>query len=69
MAKAERVISVDERDHKASQRLYLDGIPSNCQILFAHPEAVIEMQDIHSTSVQRKVKAIIVDEAHLVVQW
>ena len=69
VAKAERVISVDERDRKASQCLSLDGIPSNCQILFTHPEAVIEMQDIHSTSVQRKVKAIIVDEAHLVVQW
>ena len=69
VAKAdERVISVDERDRKASQRLSLDGIPSNCQILFAHPEAVIEMRDIRSTSVQRKVKAIIVDEAHLVVQ-
>ena len=69
VAKAERVISVDKRDRKASQRLSLDGIPSNCQILFAHPEAVIEMRDIRSTSVQRKVKAIIVDEAHLVVQW
>ena len=46
VVKAERVISVDERDHKASQRLYLHGIPSNCQILFAHPEAVVEMRDI-----------------------
>ena len=66
VAKAERVISVDERDRKASQRLSLDGIPSNCQILFAHPEAIIEMRDIRSTSVQRKAKAIIVDEVNLI---
>ena len=66
MAKGERVISVDERDRKASQRLSLDGIPSNCQILFAHPEAIIEMRDIRSTSVQRKAKAIIVDEVNLI---
>ena len=66
VANAERVISVDERDRKASQRLSLDGIPSNCQILFAHPEAVIEMRDIRSTSVQRKAKAIIVDEVNLI---
>ena len=66
VAKAERVISVDERDRKASQRLSLDGIPSKCQILFAHPEAIIEMRDIRSTSVQRKAKAIIVDEVNLI---
>ena len=66
VAKAERVISVDERDRKASQRLSLDGKPSNCQILFAHPEAIIEMRDICSTSVQRKAKAIIVDEVNLI---
>ena len=73
VAKAEHVISVDQvdadADRKANQRLSLDGMPSNCQVLFAHPEAVIEMRYIRSASVQNKVKAIIVDEVHLAVQW
>ncbi len=56
VAKAERVVSVNQvdADRKANQHLSLDGMPSNCQVLFAHPEAIIEMQDIRSASVQNK---------------
>ena len=43
------------------------------QILFAHPEALLENQHIFSVlrskAYKERVKAIVVDEAHLVVEW
>jgi ATP-dependent DNA helicase RecQ len=71
IAKADHVISVEEGVDvcEVNQRKSSDEIPSKCQILFAHPEAIIEMREIRSTRVQKRVKAIIVDEAHLAVEW
>ena len=44
------------------------------QILFAHPEIFIESKKVFNNVLKSKIykeriKAIVVDEAHLVVEW
>ena len=45
----------------------------NFQLIYAHPEALVEnkavMQLLKTIEFQRRVRAIVVDEAHLVVDW
>ena len=45
----------------------------NFQLIYAHPEALVEnkavMQLLKTMEFQRRVRAIVVDEAHLVVDW
>ena len=45
----------------------------NFQLIYAHPEALVEnkavMQLLKTNEFQRRVRAIVVDEAHLVVDW
>ena len=45
----------------------------NFQLIYAHPEALVEtkavMKLLKTTEFQRRVRAIVVDEAHLVVDW
>ena len=45
----------------------------NFQLIYAHPEALVEdkavMQLLKTKEFQRRVRAIVVDEAHLVVKW
>lgn len=40
----------------------------SCKILFAHPEVLVTV-NFRSFPLRDKVKAIVVDEAHLVVEW
>ena len=46
---------------------------NNFQLIYAHPEALVENKEImkllKTTEFQRRVRAIVVDEAHLVVEW
>ena len=45
----------------------------NFQLIYAHPEALVDnkaiMQLLKTEEFQRRVRAIVVDEAHLVVDW
>ena len=47
--------------------------PSECQLIFAHPEALVDNKGIikllRTAGSQNRMKAIVVDEAHLVVDW
>ena len=50
-----------------------DEIACPSKIIFAHPEALLEdkkvFQNVKSKAYQDSVKAIVIDEAHLVEEW
>jgi len=45
----------------------------NCSLLFGHPEAFVDNKSVakmlKGKEFQRRVQAIVIDEAHLVLQW
>ena len=75
MQKLERVLnvcvlqSVDESEEKASVMKDFKEF----SLVFGHPEVFVDNKNVakllKSKDVQRRVKAIVVDEAHLVLEW
>lgn len=69
------------RDHRYSVGLKVNGSTTTeqlkmvpLQILFAHPEILIENKKVFNDVLKSKIykeriEAIVVDEAHLVVEW
>ena len=74
--KADRVaLDGEDRDREevdVSSSEPLENL-KNFQLIFAHPEAVVENKRIikvlKTAEFQSRLKAIVVDEAHLVVDW
>ena len=64
--------SAGEKDDNSTTTIDHFKVPP--QILFAHPEVLIENRNIFTNVLKSKiykesVKAIVIDEAHLVVEW
>ena len=41
----------------------------SAQIIFAHPEVFVQSQVMRDTTLQKRVRAVVVDEAHLIEEW
>ena len=41
----------------------------SAQIIFAHPEVFVQSQVMSDTTLQKRVGAVVIDEAHLVEEW
>lgn len=70
-----RVLKSNDRTDASDDgsRIY-DQLKEPSQIIFAHPEVLIEDKKIFggilkSNEYQERVKAIVIDEAHLVSEW
>ena len=72
--KADRV-SLDGGDDDGERVCISEPLENlkNFQLIYAHPEALVENKEVmkllKTTEFQRRVPAIVVDEAHLVVEW
>ena len=74
--KADRVV-LDDEDDDGEQVSLSSAEPleslKNFQLIFAHPEALVEnkrvMKILKTPEFQNRLIAIVVDEAHLVVDW
>ena len=73
--KADRV-ALDGEDDDGEQVSLSEPLQNlkNFQLIFAHPEALVDenkaiMKLLKWTELQRRMYAIVVDEAHLVVDW
>ena len=72
--KADRV-ALDGEDDDGEQVCLSEPLqnPKNFQLIFAHPEALVEnkaiMKLLKTTELQRRMRAIVVDETHLVGDW
>ena len=72
--KADRV-SLDGGDDDGERVCLSEPLENlkNFQLIYAHPEALVENKEVmkllKTTEFQRRVRAIVVDEAHLVVEW
>ena len=72
--KADRV-SLDGGDDDGERVCISEPLENlkNFQLIYAHPEALVENKEVmkllKTTEFQRRVRAIVVDEAHLVVEW
>ena len=44
-------------------------IDSECKLVFAHPELFVSANFRTSPLLKREVKALVIDEAHLVIEW
>jgi len=66
-------VALDGEDNNREQVCISEPLenPKNFQLIYAHPEALVEnkavMKLLKSTEFQRRVRAVVVDEAHLVV--
>jgi superfamily II DNA helicase RecQ len=60
-------------EHASTPANMVEKIEQYSQIIFAHPEALMEnkrvFHKLSSTSFQNRIKAIVIDEAHLVKEW
>ena len=74
--KADRVASdcqdIEEFEVSISSSEELENL-ANFQLLYAHPEALVESRQVlkllKKEEFQNRIRAIVVDEAHLVVDW
>ena len=41
----------------------------SAQIIFAHPEVFVQSQVMRDKTLQKRVRAVVIDEAHLVEEW
>ena len=41
----------------------------SAQIIFAHPEVFVQSQVIRDKTLQKRVRTVVIDEAHLVEEW
>ena len=44
-------------------------LPQSAQIIFAHPEVFVQSQVMRDKTIQKRVRAVVVDEAHLIEEW
>ena len=56
---------------KASTDLSVSSsdLQQSAQIIFAHPEVFVQSQFMRDTTLQKLVRAVVVDEAHLIEEW
>ena len=56
---------------KASTDLsdYSSVLRQSAQIIFAHPEVFVQSQVMRGTTLQKRVRVVVVDEAHLIEEW
>ena len=68
-------VALDGEDDDGEQVCLSEPLQNlkNFQLIFAHPEAVVEnkaiMKLLKTTELQRRMRVIVVDETHLVVDW
>ncbi len=69
------ILKEDNEEHKSDKtpRNTVEKIKQPSQIIFTHPEALIGNKRIFhvlsSTSFKNRIKAIVIDESHLVKEW
>ena len=73
MLKGDRVTG-DNDGEDVSLTVPLETLLSTCyDLIFAHPEVVIDSRKVakllKNPAFKRKVRVIVVDEAHLVIDW
>lgn len=74
MVKGQKVNVEDSRGEEYRASLPMSTLKEpNCRILFVHPEVCVDDKHfqafLKSSTYQKRVKAVVVDEAHLIREW